>query len=160
MRVKVEYRSCSKECYKQFKLNNPNVQISYTDWANIIYTHNYAFRDYLLETGERVKLPWGFGYLAISKKVRKLKRVSKVTGKEIMNLPINWEKTRQKGKHVYHLNLHTEGFGFRWKWFPNSARFAHADIWYFKPSRVSSRLLTHYLKQPDYQHKYNEWDSL
>ena len=40
----------------------------------------------------------------------------------------------------------------------NTARFKNSDLWYFKPSRLTSRLLSHYLKTSDkYQHIYHEW---
>ena len=52
----------------------------------------------------------------------------------------------------------TEGFFFGWMWFRTSARFKQADLWYFKPARTTSRLLSHYLKTDDqYQHLYKQW---
>jgi len=81
-----------------------------------------------------------------------------VDGKEYINLPIDWQKTREKGKVIYNFNYHTEGFFFGWHWFKQNARFKHSDLWYFKPSRTTSRLLSHYIKADDkYQHIYREW---
>jgi hypothetical protein len=43
-------------------------------------------------------------------------------------------------------------------WFKDTARLRHTDLWYFKPSRTTSRLLSHYLKTDDkYQHLYHQW---
>lgn len=157
MRVKVDWRSCSKECYENFCKEHPNVKIGYRQWADIIYAYNYAFRDYLLETGFKAKMPWGIGEFAISKKKRRSKYVRK-DGSEFLILPVDWKKTKAKGKIVYNLNLHTDGYGFKWKWFLSKARFKYSEIWYFKPSRISSRLVTHYVQQEEYRNKYQEWE--
>jgi hypothetical protein len=43
-------------------------------------------------------------------------------------------------------------------WFKDTARFKHLELWYFKPSRATSRLLSHFLKIEDkYQYLYQEW---
>lgn len=158
MRIKREYRMASKEVYQKFRVDNPGLKISFLEWANIIYTFNYSVRDHILETGEIFKLPWGFGELVISKKKRK-KFIIDPTGKERINLAIDWQKTKKAGKKIYHFNSHTDGFSFKWKWFTRTARFKDHDLWVFKPSRISSRLLKHYISQ-DYASKYNEWHSI
>lgn len=159
MRVKVEFRSCSRDCYKRFCETFPDVKISYSKWVDVIYTFNYNFRDHMLETGEKCKMPWGMGDFAVSKKKRKARYTCK-DGHQFIILPIDWPKTRLKGKHVYNFNLHSDGWGFKWQWFIASARFKHAEIWFFKPSRISSRLIKHYVTQDDYQQKYLDWGKL
>lgn len=158
-RVSVEYRSTGKDVFERFKQKHPTINITYTQWASVIYEFNYSFRDYLLETGRKEKFPYGFGWWAITK-WRPKKRVD-VNGQEIINLPVNWKKTKEYGKKIYHMNYNTEGFKFKWQWFYKSARFYKSSIWMFKPSRVTSRLLKHYLDIPDanYQYRYNEWSS-
>jgi len=156
MRTKVDWRSSSKDNYREFCKKYPNILLSFDEWRNIIYTFNEAFKQYILETGEKIKLPFGFGEFSIKKKKRR--RVSIVDGKEYINLPIDWQKTKEKGKVIYNFNYHTEGFFFGWHWFKQNARFKHSDLWYFKPSRTTSRLLSHYIKADDkYQHIYREW---
>lgn len=155
-RVKVEYRSTEKAVFKRFKEKHPDINIDYTTWCNVIYSFNYAFRDYCLETGMKGRLPYGFGDFAISKK--KPKRHSTLPdGREVIHMPVDWVKTKKHGKYIYHMNNSTEGFKFKWKWFNTSARFFKAEVWNFKPSRLSSRLIKHYVSQENYQHKYLEW---
>lgn len=154
MRISVEYRSTSKEVFKRFQEKHPNIKISYRKWCDVIYSFNYGFRDYLLETGKKVPFPCGFGHFAVCK--FKPKRTKLVDGQEYISLPVDWKKTREHGKKIYHLNYDTEGFKFRWLWFRTSARFQSAGVWNFKPSRVTSRLLKHYISE-GYQHKYLEW---
>lgn len=155
MRVKVQYRQASVENYKRFKAEYPQTKVDYYTWSNIIYTFNYNQRDYCLETGDKVKLPWGFGELATSKKKTK-KTITDPSGIERINLPINWKRTKELGKRIYHFNFHSDGFKLKWKWFVKTARFKSSKFWVFKPSRVSSRMIKHYITQ-DTHEKYKEW---
>jgi len=156
MRVKIDWRSASKDNYNSFCKKHPSIKLTFDQWRNIIYSFNDAFREYILETGERAKLPFGFGEFSISKKKRR--KIKGIDGKEFVNLPIDWKKTKEKGKRIYNFNFHTEGYFFGWMWFKLTARFKHSPLWYFKPSRNTSRLLSHYLRADDkYQHLYQEW---
>jgi nucleoid DNA-binding protein len=155
MRVKVDWRSASKDNYNLFCKNYPEIKISYDQWRNIIYTFNELFKQHILETGEKIKMPYGFGDFSINKKKRRKKRG---VNDEFINLPVDWKKTKEKGKIIYNFNYHTEGYFFGWLWFKKTARFKNSNFWNFKPSRVTSRLLSHYLKTDEkYQHIYNEW---
>ena len=132
------------------------IKLTFDEWRNIIYSFTDAFREYILETGEKAKLPFGFGEFSINKKKRR--KMKGVDGKEFVNLPVDWKKTKEKGKIIYNFNFHTEGYFFGWMWFKDSARLKQTDLWYFKPSRTTSRLLSHYLKTNDkYQNIYREW---
>lgn len=156
MRTKVDWRSASKTNYNNFCKKNPSIKITFDEWRNIIYSFNDAFKIYILETGEKAKLPFGFGEFSINKKKRR--KVKDVNGKEYINLPVDWKKTKEKGKIIYNFNYHTEGYFFGWVWFKESTRLRNSDLWYFKPSRTTSRLLSHYINTNEkYQHTYCEW---
>jgi len=115
------------------------------------------YREYLLETGDKVKFPYGFGEFAIIKRKRK-KVIINQLGEEKINLPIDWQKTKEKGKIVYNFNFHTEGFFFGWYWFKDKATFKHAHLWRFIPARATSRILAKYINGDEkYQHIYKEW---
>jgi hypothetical protein len=155
-RVVVEWRSASKENYVLFCKKNPKIVIGFEEWKVVLYSFNEALREYILETGESVKLPFGFGEISINKKKRKR---YKGVNNEFINLPIDWKKTKEKGKLIYNFNYDTEGYFFGWHWFKRTARFKHTDLWYFKPARTTSRLLCHYLKiDKKYQNIYMEWE--
>lgn len=157
MRVKVDYRTSSKDCYKDFCQKHPHIKLSYNEWLEIIYNFNEEFRNHILETGDKVKLPMGLGSFSINKKKRKMKKKSP-DGAEFINLPIDWVKTKQKGKRIYNFNFHTDSYFFGWRWFKKEARFKHCTLFYFKPSRVSSRMINHYIKTNEMsQHIYKEW---
>ena len=154
-RVAIDWRSASLENHKNFCKKHPTIKLTYDEWRNIIYSFNDAFKNYILETGERAKLPFGFGEFSINKKRRRKK---KGLNDEFVNLPIDWQKTKEKGKVIYNFNYHTEGFFFGWMWFKDTTRLKNVDLWYFKPTRTTSRLLSHYIKTDEkYQHIYREW---
>lgn len=158
MRTRVDYSQTSRRTYKQFCKENPEIELSYLQFIEIIYSFNYGFRDHLLETGMKGKLPWGMGDFAVSKKKPRMKKVLE-NGHEMITLPVDWKKSREHGKKIYHLNSHTGGFKFRVKWFIHTARFYNSELWSFKPSRVTSRLIQHYISR-GHQHRYYEWDSV
>ena len=155
-RVHIEWRSSSKENYINFCKKNPNIIITFNEWKNIVYQYNEYFKNYILETGEKARLPFGFGEFSVNKKKRK--KFKNIRGEEYINLPVDWQKSKEKGKRIYNFNYHTEGYFFGWMWFKESARIKNIDLWYFKPSRITSRLLSHYIKTDDkYQYLYREW---
>lgn len=154
-RVAIDWRSASKENYKDFCLKNPDIKITFNEWKNVVYSYNDLFRMYILETGEKVKMPMGFGQFSINKKKRK-RRAGK--DNEFINMPIDWQKTKKLGKRIYNMNHHTDGYFFGWVWFKSTAMFKQSLLWYFKPTRETSRLITHYINVNDkYQHLYKEW---
>lgn len=158
MRTKVDWRSGGNANYKDFCKKNPEIKLSLDEWRNIVYMFFDEFRIYILETGEKAAMPYGFGDFSVNKKKRKKVKIGK--GREFINLPIDWKKTREKGKVIYNFNFHTEGYFFGWLWFKTAKRVRNIDLWYFKASRTTSRLLSHYLKTDEkYQHIYREWKS-
>lgn len=156
MRIAVEYRSSSKESYNDFCKKNSSIKISFEEWKQVIYGFNESFKEHILETGDKVRLPIGFGEFSINKKIRK--KIKVIKGVEYINLPVDWQKSKEKGKRIYNFNYHTEGYFFGWMWFKESSRLKHADLWYFKPCRSTSRLLAHYIKvNKIYQDVYKQW---
>jgi hypothetical protein len=158
-RPKVEYRSTSKATYIAFQKAHPEIKITYAKWREVIYAFNEAFRDYVLDTGDRCRLPWGFGDVVISKKPTKRFRTTK-EGKEVIALPVDWKRTKELGKKVYLYNDHTEGYRMRWYWLKDQLRLKGAQYLLFKPCRSAARRLSEYLKRnPYYQHLYKEWQT-
>ena len=124
MRTAVEWRSSSKSNYEDFCKKHPSIKLTYDEWKNVIYTFSEKFKEYILETGEKAKLPLGLGEFSIVKKKRKKIKKDK-DGREFINLPVDWKKTREKGKIIYNFNYDTEGYFFGWVWFKRSTRIRH-----------------------------------
>lgn len=157
MRVHVDYITTSRKVYEDFCKQHPEVHVTYEVWKTILYAFNEEFRNYILETGAKVRFLQGFGEFSINKKKRKKFKILP-DGREVPNLPVDWKKTKEKGKIIFNMNLHTDGFFFGWLWFKRSARFRQSSLWYFKPARATSRLINHYIKtNNEYQALYLEW---
>jgi nucleoid DNA-binding protein len=146
VRVKVEYRTSNKSVYEKFCSTHPEIKLSFTEWKKILQAFSYAYRDYILETGDKVKLPFGLGSFTINK--RKTQKTKIYMGKQYINLPVDWAETKKAGKYIYHLNTATDGCKYNWMWLREDARWAYS-IWNFKPLRETSRLLKDYLKKPN-----------
>jgi nucleoid DNA-binding protein len=99
MRNKIDWRSSSKENYNNFCKKFPSINLTYDEWRNILYSFNESFKEYILETGQKAKMPYGFGEFSINKK-RRRKLKNNINGREFINLPVDWAKTRQKGKII------------------------------------------------------------
>jgi len=156
MRIKVDWRSSSRENYKSFCKQNPTIKVGFDQWKSILYGFNEYFKTYILETGDKARMPSGLGDFSITKKKRK--KIKTNNGREFINLPVDWKKTKEKGKIIYNFNFHTEGYFFGWIWFKNTSRVRNTDLWYFKPTRITSRLLSHYINtDTKYQHLYKQW---
>ncbi len=154
-RSAVDWSSGRKANYKEFCKNYPTIKLTFAEWKSIIYAFNDEFRIYILETGEKAKMPVGLGEFAITKKKRQRYAANHI------NLPVDWKKTQEKGKLIYNFNYHTEGFFFGWKWFRPATSFLYTKLWSFKPARMTSRLINHYITtSPKYMHLYKEWGSV
>lgn len=157
MRLKTDYRSVSRNVYNKFCSTYPDIKISFEKWKEIVYAFNYELRDYILNSGEKVRLPWGVGPVAINKK--KSKKIKEFNGKQYVNLPVNWKRTKEVGKTIYYTNSHTDGHRCKWMWFSKEAKFASSEIWNFRAYRKSSRKLKDLLFKPNSQHAqiYKNW---
>lgn len=150
MRIKYDYRTASKETYNKFKLAFPDISISYQQYRDILIAYSDFFKDYIIQTGDICKLPYGFGYFTVvKKKIKRYKNFNDPNGKPYINLPIDWKASKEEGKRVYHMNFHTDGFRCKWFWHVGSARFSFINTVVFKPSRDTSRSLAKVLNKPN-----------
>jgi hypothetical protein len=159
-RPKREFRTASRENYKVFCTNHPEIVISFVQYKKILYTYNNLLGDYILNTGNLIKLPFGLGHISINKYKRNKYKKNTITGEKMIHLPVNWLESKKYGKRIYHLNLHSDGYMFCWYWSPKEARFKFTDIWKVEFCRVLSRKLPATLKEnPGYKDIYVEYTS-
>jgi len=151
-----DYNTTFKSVWEEFCKEHPQVNISFEDYKQICWTSNSMYAKYILE-GEKVKLPQGFGSLAISKKKQTHK--IEINGKEKITLAVNWVESKKKGKKVYYSNLHTQGYRFKWFWFKDEVFLQHTPCWQFNATRLNSRKVAQLLKQENspYLYIYKEW---
>lgn len=158
MRLKRDYRSSSRKNYDAFCLKYPEISITFSKWKQILFTANKKFITHALETGSPVKLPHGFGVLAVHKWQVRSYKINKATGEKIITLPVDWKKTREEGKKIFNFNFHTTGCGYKWKWFPKMARLPESPVWVFRPARSISREITRYVANSYYAQLYRGFE--
>lgn len=151
----VEYRSASKEVYRKFANTHPDVLIDSKKWTAIIRSFNGLFAEYLLQTGEREKLPYGLGSFSISKK-KTIKIINHKENQHI-SLPVDWVKSKKLGKKIFMMNTHSDGFRCKWKWFKEDTNVKLSQAWMFKVVRDRSRDIARYLKDEDGAHYLEKW---
>ena len=154
MRPLRQYRSASKEQYLKFLKQNPELELTYKLYHEIITKWNASFANYLMDTGDRVKMSFGLGPLCVSKYKPKIKYYE-YDGKIRPNLKIDWYQTKKENKIIYHLNTVTDGMKYYWCWSPKETYIKASQIWKFEMARVHSRQLVKYLKNPKDTRKDN-----
>ena len=156
---KIQYRTYSRENYDNFLKENRILEseLSFQKWKKNLEVCNWMWIEYALRTGMKVYLPFGFGPIAVNKKM--LKRFKTHKGKKYVNLRVDWKKTKEQGKYIYHTNEHTDGFNYRWLWASTEAKFYLSDLYVFKAGRYASRAIAKYINKPkeDYKSLYLEW---
>lgn len=127
---------------------------------------------YMLESGEPMRLPRGLGHITVYK--FKIPTYKMRNGVKQLNLPIDWQKTRQlwdsdpvakeNKKVVYHFNHHSDGYSYRWGWRKKKAFLHNKEIWNMDMYRVPSRTLVKKIKDPErgtfYQSLYTNTTNL
>ena len=96
-RVAVDWRSASKDNYEDFCKKHPLVSLTFDEWRNIVYAFNESFKYYILETGEKEKLPTGFGEFSINKKKRKRTKGVKWKGVYKSSYRLAEDERKRKG---------------------------------------------------------------
>lgn len=161
-RPKSEYRTGSKESFQKFRKSYPEIKITLDQFVAILHSHALHLTEYILETGELVKMPFGLGTLTIAKYKKSKERYTQ-TGKTFTNLPPDWSKTLQlwreceeckaKKQLVFHLNSHTQGYYYYWRWNINKVTIRAPYLWTFSLNREHGRKLKDYLLQPNSHYK-------
>lgn len=156
-RTKKAYRTTSRENYLHFCERYPDIQVPFKKWVQVQKACNWMYIEHALHTGEAVRLPYGFGILAVSR--RKTLTYVEKNGEKKLRLPVDWKKTREEGYLVYNMNFHTSGWRYKWKWFSQAARLRERHIWALRPCRLASRAIARYVTKPYYAQLYKEWKS-
>lgn len=92
----------------------------------ILNTFNKLLAELILE-GEYVSIPLGKFSIAKTK-----------DGDRKM---VDFGMTRKLGKTIYHLNRHSRGYHYKWKWSKLGYNIKNKSKYAFKPTRTNSRLL-------------------
>lgn len=156
-----KFTSTSLESYKEFKEQNKNIKITAAQFRSIIRTFNQFFVDHLLETGERLPLTHGLGYIEVVKYKPNTKRYLDPKNKCKLAYHVDWVATKKAGKYIYNLNSHTDGYKYYFKWGFSRAYFRMSYVWAVKIVRKHSRRLASILKnlEDPRRHLYREFNN-
>lgn len=117
-----------KSFFKENLVEKHDVSLTYNQCKDIILHANKVVADVIKNEVDGFKLPYGMGYLCVTKYTP-----SKPA--------INWNATKKIGKYVFHTNMHTDGYSCRIMWYRvgrvDNAQFH--EVYKFKAMRYLSR---------------------
>lgn len=138
----------TKDSFKEFNKTQRKDSLLYIDYKkykSICADFNKEIVNHILLDSGTLKLPHRLGEIRIQKKKMNF------TSKE--NLKIDWKKTKEIGKRIYHLNDHTNNYRYKWYWTKTRAIVKNKSYYSFIPTRANKRTLASILlntKQIDY----------
>jgi len=123
---------------------NELYKVSFKTFKNIITKYYLAILDDILYKGVEYKLPYRLGQIRIIKR--------KININNLTRFGIDWVESVKHGKQIYHLNNHSRGFVYRFKWIKQNALIPNLYFYKFVPSRMIKRKLAQVIKnkQCDY----------
>lgn len=133
--------------YKDYIEEESVYDVPYQTFKAILLDYFKYIRDEIMLHSKEVKLPCRLGTLQIVKHLPK-----EFTGK---SLRWDWQATKQTGKPVYYLNLHSSEFKYRFFWSKQGCIFKNKSKYMFVASRANKRNLAQLIfsKQCDYIEK-------
>lgn len=107
-------------------------------YKNLIIDFFQSLKDLLIKDVHEFKMPFRLGYLSVRKAEINHKR-----------LKVDFKKTKELNKTVYHLNMHSDNFYFfmHWDKYNSYCKFTNASYYKFKLVRKAKREMAAYIKQ-------------
>src|SRR3972149_11029795 len=132
--------------------------VSYKDYSNVLRDFNRVLSRLLIEENVEFKMPLRLRTIKIRKYKKKIRYNEDGTLKK-QSMAVNWKATKLmweeiypgltrvelkaiKNKSVvYHLNEHTDGFGFMLYWFKRGSNAINKSVYSVKLTRTNDRYL-------------------
>lgn len=149
-----------REMYNSYKQNRKKkAKIIRDDFFRLIATFNREVMKLILYKNLLFKIPYGLGVMQIIK-IKKTNIVLDDKGNIIENdLVINrvatwklWDKdpkAKAEHKYVYHLNEHTDGYVYKFRWNKYRAAVNNITSYKFNPTRSNKQWLNNILMDKD-----------
>lgn len=119
--------------YKDYIEKGTQYDVPYQTFRAIVLDYFKYIRDEVMLNSKEVKLPCRLGTLQIVKHKPK-----EYTGK---SLRWDWQATKQLGKPVYHLNVHSGEYKYRFHWKKKDIVIKNRSKYMFVASRTNKREL-------------------
>ena len=127
--------------YKFYK-NKYKKGVSRELYRKICYDLNRMIVEDALE-GKVVSLPHSMGSLWIKKYQT-----------DLDNPPIDLNESKKRGKRIYHLNEHSDGYQGRWSWHKYNNAITNKIYYSFTATRANKRAVSKVFKQPGGHKRY------
>lgn len=146
--IKSDYGSY--DYFKKFIKDNPEIEITGTEYGEILRDFNSFQRERMATKGAQILFPSGLG----KAELRKVKTEVKLDddGEVIDNLPVNWKETRklwrenpkakEKNIRIKFTNEHTNGYTFRIYYLKGRAKFKNKSVYKIRFNRDLKRTLS------------------
>ncbi len=119
----------NRQTYKEFAAKPAHEGITYEQYIEVLKESNKAIRDHILDNPLGFKLPYNLGYLAVDK-FKGLKNY----------VAVNWKESRRLKRLIPLTNLHSFGFFFKIKIYPNP-KIKPLQVYKMNPHRLINRAL-------------------
>ena len=124
--------------YVEHTKDNPSLKIDYATFRAIVVDYSNWVMDEVLERSREVKLPGRAGSLLVIK--RKPFRINR------RNFNVDFKHTNELGKTVLHLNEHSDGFRYRFRWKKSKSILKNKTLYEMVMSRANKRRLAYIIK--------------
>jgi len=136
--------------YRFFKRNNPDINITSKAFGELLREYNGFVRDSLSYRGTSYNMPSNTGIIEIRKS--KAEVTINEDGTIRNSLPVNWQETRklwnenpearEKKIKIKFVNLHSNGYTFKFLYLRTKANYKHKKIYRLKFNRQLKRQLS------------------
>jgi len=131
--------------YKRYQDTHDELyQIEYSLYRDIVSEFYKEMMNIILLDAKTFKMPFRLGDIKVFKKKMSLKHLSA--------RQMNWKETSKIGKRVYHLNEHSRGYKYMFRWKKKSHCLKNAFLYRFVPSRANKRELARLIKTGEYDY--------
>ena len=113
--------------------------VQYDLYSKILRLYFKEIVNQVLEEGSSFKLPCNLGTFQI---VKKKMQFSKNLSKGV----IDWENSKKYKKLIHHVNFHSDGYKYLYKWDKRNARTINISKYKFEATRDNKRGLAYKIK--------------
>jgi hypothetical protein len=132
--------------YKEHIGNNRIYHISKRKFYDIVKDYNQYISEQVILKSRDMKLPARLGSISVIKhKPKKFDSES---------LRVDFKSTKELGKLVLHLNEHSDGYNYRFRWNKSDIVVPNRSFYEFITTRANKRLLAKVIKEKT--HDYTE----
>lgn len=121
----------------------------YVEGNQLYYINRHVFRDIIndyfkylaseiIDKGRDVRIPARLGYLCVVK--------NKPTKLNSKYLQVDFKETKKISKRVFHMNEHSDGYKYKFKWSKLSMILALKNLYELKMTRANKRYLATVIK--------------